>query len=65
MDVSYFAKFGKLRHVYHTANIYSGFQLATAYSSEKVDCVITHLLKVIAITVILVQIGTENLQNMS
>ncbi|KAL6032102.1 hypothetical protein STEG23_033054 [Scotinomys teguina] len=35
MDVFHFAEFGKLKYVHHTIDTYSGFQWATALSSEK------------------------------
>ena len=40
--------------------MYSGFQWATALSSEKADSVITHLLEVMAIMGIPAQIKTDN-----
>lgn len=57
MDVFHF---GQLKYVYHTIDTYSGFQRATALSSEKADSVITHLLEVMAIMGISVQIKTDN-----
>lgn len=57
MDVFHF---GQLKYVYYTIDTYSGFQRATALSSEKVDSVITHLLEVMTIMVITVQIKTDN-----
>ena len=60
MDVFYFAEFGKLKYVHHTIDTYSGFQCATALSSEKADSVITHLLEVMAIMGIPTQIKTDN-----
>ncbi|KAL6045669.1 hypothetical protein STEG23_015755 [Scotinomys teguina] len=60
MDVFHFAEFGKLKYVHHTIDTYSGFQWATALSSEKVDSVITHLLEVMAIMGIPAQIKTDN-----
>ncbi|KAL6081804.1 hypothetical protein STEG23_030125 [Scotinomys teguina] len=60
MDVFHFAEFGKLKYVHHTIDTYSGFQWATALSSEKADSVITHLLEVIAIMGIPAQIKTDN-----
>jgi hypothetical protein len=44
----------------HTIYTYLGFQRATALSSEKADCVITHLLEIMAIMVIHAQIKTDN-----
>ncbi|KAL6041456.1 hypothetical protein STEG23_023571 [Scotinomys teguina] len=60
MDVFHFAEFGKLKYVHHTIDTYSGFQWATALSSEKADSVITHLLEVMAIMGIPAQIKTDN-----
>ena len=48
VDVFYFVEFGKIKYVHHTIDTYSGFQWATVLSSEKVDSVITYLLKVMA-----------------
>ena len=53
-------EFGKLKYVHHTIDTYSGFQWATALSSEKADLVITHLLEVMAIMGISTQIKAEN-----
>ncbi|KAL6061548.1 hypothetical protein STEG23_000991, partial [Scotinomys teguina] len=60
MDVFHFAEFGKLKYVHHTIDTYSGFQWATALSSEKADSVIMHLLEVMAILGIPAQIKTDN-----
>ncbi|KAL6038262.1 hypothetical protein STEG23_034935 [Scotinomys teguina] len=60
IDVFHFAEFGKLKYVHHTIDTYSGFQWATALSSEKADSVITHLLEVMAIMGIPAQIKTDN-----
>lgn len=62
MDAFHFAEFGKLRYIYHTTDTYtySGCKLATALSSEKADCVITHLLEIMAIMGIPTQIKTDN-----
>ncbi|KAL6031325.1 hypothetical protein STEG23_000678 [Scotinomys teguina] len=60
MDVFHFAEFGKLKYVHHSIDTYSGFQWATALSSEKADSVITHLLEVMAIMGIPAQIKTDN-----
>ncbi|KAL6035037.1 hypothetical protein STEG23_037457 [Scotinomys teguina] len=60
MDVFHFAEFGKLKYVHHTIDTYSGFQWATALSSEKADSVITHLLEIMAIMGIPAQIKTDN-----
>ncbi|KAL6088252.1 hypothetical protein STEG23_033372 [Scotinomys teguina] len=53
-------EFGKLKYVHHTIDTYSGFQWATALSSEKADSVIMHLLEVMAIMGIPAQIKTDN-----
>ena len=45
MEVFHITEFGKLKYVHHTIDTYSGFQWATALSSEKADSVIMHLLK--------------------
>lgn len=45
MDVSHFTEFGKQRYIHHTIDKYLGFQWATALSSEKTDCVVTHYSK--------------------
>ena len=60
MDMFHFAEFGKLIYVHHTIDTYSGFQWATALSSEKADSVNTHLLEVMAIMGIPAQIKTDN-----
>ena len=60
MDVFHFTEFGKLKYVYHTIDTYSGFQWATALSSENTDSVITHLLAAMAIMGIPAQIKTDN-----
>ena len=60
MNVFHFVEFGKLKYVHHTIDTYSGFQWATALSSEKADSVITHLLEVMAIIGIPSQIKTDN-----
>ena len=60
MDVFHFSEFGKLKYVHHTIDTYSGFQWATALSSEKTDSVITYLLEVMAIMGIPAQIKTDN-----
>ncbi|KAL6032385.1 hypothetical protein STEG23_008139, partial [Scotinomys teguina] len=60
MDVFHFAEFGKLKYVQHTIDTCSGFQWATALSSEKADSVIMHLLEVMAIMGIPAQIKTDN-----
>ena len=60
MDVFHFMEFSKLKYVHHTIDTYSGFQWATALSSEKADLVITHLLEVMAIMGIPAQIKTDN-----
>ena len=60
MYVFHFMKFGKLEYVHHTIDTYSGFQWATALTSEKADSVITHLLEVIAVMGIPAQIKKDN-----
>ena len=60
MDVFHFMEFGKLKYVHHTIDTYSGFQWATALSSEKADLVRIHLIEVMAIMGIPVQIKTDN-----
>ena len=60
MDVFHFTEFGNLRYVHHTIDTFSGFQWATALSSEKADSVIIPLLEVMAIMGIPVQIKTDN-----
>lgn len=46
--------------VYHTIDMYSGFQRAIALISKKADSVITHLLECMANIGIPVQIKTVN-----
>jgi hypothetical protein len=58
--VFHFAEFGKQRRIHHTIDIVSGFQWATALSSEKTDCIITHLMEIMAIMGITAQIKTDN-----
>lgn len=60
MDIFYLTEFGNLKLIHHTTDAYSGFQWASALSSEKDDSVITHLLETIAIMGILIQIKTDN-----
>ena len=60
MDILHFAEFGKQKYIHHTIDMYSGFQQATALSSEKADCVITHLSEITAIMGISEQIKTDN-----
>lgn len=60
MDVFPFAKFGKLKYVHQTIDTYSGFQWATALSSERAVSVITHFLEVMAIMGIPAQTKTDN-----
>lgn len=60
MYVFHFAEFGKQRRIHHTIDIVSGFQWATALSSEKTDCIITHLMEIMAIMGITAQIKTDN-----
>ena len=60
MDVFHFMEFSKLKYVHHTIDTYSGFQWATALSSEKADSVITHLLEVMAFMGIPAQTKTDN-----
>ena len=57
IDVFYFVE---LKYVHHIIDTYSGFQWATALDLEKVDSVITHLLKVYGLHVIPEQIRTYN-----
>lgn len=59
MEVFHFVQFGKLKYVYHTIAIYSGFQWATALSSERADSVITYVLEIMAIMGISVKIRTD------
>jgi hypothetical protein len=47
-------------YIDHTIGMYSGFQWVTALSFEKADCVITHLLEIMAIMGIPAQIKTDN-----
>ena len=42
MDVFHFADFGKLKYVHHNIDTYSGFQWATALSSEKAYSVVSY-----------------------
>ena len=58
MGVFHFTDFGKWKYVYHTIDTYSGFQWATALTSEKADSVITHLLEILSIMEIHRQIMT-------
>ncbi|CRH27384.1 Integrase core domain [Chlamydia trachomatis] len=60
MDIFHFPEFGSLKYVHHTIDMFSGFQWATAFSSEKADSVITHLLEVMAVMVLPAQIKTDN-----
>ena len=60
MDMFNFAEFRKLKYVHRTIDTYSGFQQATALSSEKADSVISCLLEVMVIMGIPVQIKTDN-----
>lgn len=60
MDVFHFAEFGKQTYIDHTIDMYSGFHWATALSSEKVDCAITHLLELTAIVRMPAQIKIDN-----
>ena len=59
MYVFHFPEFGKLNYVHHSIDTYSGFQWATALSSEKANSVIMHLLEVIAIIGIPAQIKAD------
>lgn len=45
----HFAEFGKLKCVHHIIGTYSGFQWATALSSEKDDSIVPDLLEVMAL----------------
>ena len=60
MDMFHFVEFGKLKHVHHTINVYSGFQWATTLSSEMADLVIIHLLVVTAIMSIPAYVNIDN-----
>ena len=60
MDMFHFADFGKLKFIHYSIYTYSGFQCATALSSEKADSVIMHLVEVMAIMGIPLQIKTDN-----
>jgi hypothetical protein len=60
MDVFYFAEFGKQRYLCHNTGLYSGFQREIALNSEQADCVITHLLEIMAIMGIPAQIKTDS-----
>ena len=62
MDVFHFVEFGRLKHVNHTIDTYTGFQWTTVSSLNlnKADLVITHLLEVMAIMGIPVQVKTDN-----
>lgn len=48
MAMLHFTEVGKLKYVHHTIDTYSGFQWASALSSEKADSVVMHLLEVMA-----------------
>lgn len=47
VDVFHFAEFGLQKiwkkNIHHTIDLYSGLQWTNALSSEKTDCVITHI----------------------
>lgn len=60
MGVYYFTEFGKLKCVHHTIDTYSGFQRATALTSEKADSTIINLLEIVIIMGILRQIKSDN-----
>lgn len=60
MAVFHFAESGKLNFVYCTRETHSGFQWATAFSYEKADPLVRHLLESMAIIWIPVQIKTDN-----
>ena len=62
MDISEFnfAESGKLKYVHYTIDAYSGFQRATALSSEKTNSTIAYLLKVMVFMGIPIQIKTGN-----
>lgn len=60
MDVFHCAEFGKLKYVHHSSDKFSGFQWATALSSEKADSMIIYLVEIMIITVISVQIKTDH-----
>lgn len=56
----YFAEFEKLKHVYHTIDLYSEFHWAFDCNSEKNDSEIAHLLNAMAILETCLQIKTNN-----
>ena len=58
--MSHCIEFGKLKFIHLTTDTDSGIQWATAFSFEKVDSVIIHLLEVMTIMGIPVQIKTDN-----
>ncbi|ERE82961.1 sorting nexin-6-like protein [Cricetulus griseus] len=60
MDVFHFTEFGNFKYVHHTIDTFTGFQWATALTSEKADSVITHLLEVMSVVGIPGQIKTGN-----
>ena len=60
MDVFHFTEFSKLIYVLCYRHTYSGFQQATALTSEKSDSVIMHLLEVIVMMGIPTQIKIDN-----
>lgn len=49
MNVLHSAEFRELKFVQYTINIQAGSQLTTAWSTEKADSAVTHLLEVIRI----------------
>ena len=60
MDVFHLKEFGRQRYMHHTIDTYLEFQWATALSSKRDDCVITHLLRKMAIMGIPTQMKTNN-----
>ena len=59
MNMFYFVESEKLKYVQHTIDTYSGFQWASALSSEKADIVIVHLLDILTIVDIPAEIKTD------
>jgi hypothetical protein len=60
MDMRQVAEFGKLKCVHYSIYTYSGFQYATALSSETAYSIIIYLLELRAIMEIPVQIRINN-----
>ena len=59
MNMFHFVESEKLKYVQHTIDTYSGFQWASALSSEKADIVIVHLLDILTIVDIPAEIKTD------